>query len=278
METNECLNQFQSDFQLRLSPRTIKAYHLAAQELLDFTDRSVPDIKKRHIRNWLNDLSNRGYRPNTIRSKLIGLSAFFTYCVDVEIILENPVKGIPYPKEEEKVPYYLTREQLTGLRRTVEGTLSERALIEVLYTTGVRISELAAMKVEHINWSERSIFIPKGKGKKERFVYFTPTCAEYMKAYLESRADTLPYLFVTPKEDKSLRLQRVSETFQGYSKILGFHLTPHVLRHTFTAHLAQRGMPLEALQMLLGHTDPDTTRVYARLYDHAKKERYDEWM
>jgi site-specific recombinase XerD len=136
------------------------------------------------------------------------------------------------------------------------------------------------MKKTEINWSERLILIPNGKRKKGRIVLFTKECAEHLKAYLDSRTDDWPFAFalVTSNGRRSKYARVVDKRFLKYSEQLGFKVTPHTLRHTFAAHLAKKGMPLKCIQDLLGHDKYETTQIYARLYDHARKEMYDEWM
>jgi len=278
MNIKEILEKFEEDHQFRLSSKTLKAYLFAVNQLLTFTEEPFDKISKRDIRKWMKQLSENGYKTNSIKNRLIALKTFYKYCSEEEFIKESPAETFPFPKTMETIPRYLTREQIIQLRKLVEGNVMERALIEVLYATGVRISELRAMKKADINWSDRSILIPEGKGKKGRIVLFNPTCEEYLKAYLYSRTDNLPYVFVNKRSDMPIYINGVNKRFRYYSKQLGFYLSPHMLRHTFAAHLAQKGMPQSSIQTLLGHDHLHTTEIYTRLYNHARKEMYDEWM
>lgn len=280
MESEASIKQFILDNQFRLDPESLKIYQCAVKQLLEHTGKSFDAITKSDIRYWLGHLKEKGYKPWTVWSKLTGLKTFFKYCWEEGLILTNPAEEVPFPHVGEKLPRYLTLEQLNRFRKLLEGRLEERAIIEVLYTTGVRISELCAMKKEDIDWSERIIHIPKGKRKKGRIVLFTRECAEHLRAYLNSRTDDLPYVFLSVKlKDRPIHPDTVGQWFSKYySKSLGFKVTPHTLRHTFAAHFAQKGMPLECIQALLGHDNPYQTRYYARLYNHARKEIYDEFM
>jgi site-specific recombinase XerD len=280
MNSDKWVNQFVLDYQFRLDVRTLKLYHHSIQHFLNHSGKAFDTITKRDIRHWLGPLIEKGYQPSTINNKLSGVKLFFRYCWEEGAIPQNPAKDIVYLKEEEKLPRYLSIEQLTRLRTLLEGRLEERAIVEMLYATGIRISELAAMKKKDINWSENLIEIPNGKGKKGRIVLFTKECAEHVKAYLDSRTDDGIFVFalITSNGRRSKQARVVDKRFLLYSEQLGFKLTPHTLRHTFAAHLAKKGMPLECIQVLLGHRKFDTTRIYARLYDHARKEMYEEWM
>jgi len=278
MDTAAYIEKFKEDNHFRLTPRTIRGYQLAVEQLKAYIDKTVEMITAKDIRNWLMNLQESGYKPTSINSKLIGLKTFYNYCLEEGIVPFNPATKIPFPKMEEKMPIYLTKNQLINLRHYVEGNLFERAVIEVLYATGVRISELIAMKKADINWSERSILIPEGKGKKGRIVLFSLECVEHLQTYLGSRTDSLPDVFVNQRTTARIGYNRILSNFRAYCKHVGIRVTPHTMRHTFAAHLAQKGMPLESIQQLLGHDTPHTTQLYARLYNQARKEMYDKWM
>ena len=120
--------------------------------------------------------------------------------------------------------------------------------------------------------------VRKGKGKIGRIVLFTRSCEEHLKAYLNERKDDLPYVFLNVPGTGPIHYQFVEKNFRKYKKELGIHVSPHTLRHTFAAHLAMKGMPLVGIQSLLGHASPENTQRYARLFDHERKQVYDDWM
>lgn len=280
MDQEVYMKQFIMDNQFRLDTESLKKYQCAVKQFLEYTGKSLTCITRSDIRHWLAHLKEKGYKPKTIWSKLTGLKSFFKYCTEEGFTLNNPALNVPFPHVEEKRPYYLTVEQLNKLRKLLEGRLMERAIVELLYASGVRISELCSMKKEDIDWAERVIHIPKGKRKKGRIVLFTHECAEHLKSYLDSRTDDLPYVFLSLRsKNQPIHPDTVGQwLFRSYSKSLVFKVTPHTLRHTFAAHFAQKGMPLECIQVLLGHEEPQQTRYYARLYNHARKEIYDKFM
>jgi site-specific recombinase XerD len=276
MSQEAFIKRFILDNQFRLDSESIKRYQCAVNQFLKHTGKSLESIKKADIKHWLIHLKVEGYKPWTVWAKLTGLKSFFKYCLEEGFIDMNPASEVPFPRIEEKLPNYLNSEQLNNLRMITEGRLQERAIVETLFATGMRISELCSMKKEDINWSERVIHIPMGKRKKGRIVPFTRECAEHLKAYLDSRTDVLPYVFLTLRfKDKPINPDTVGGLFRNYSKRLDYRVTPHTLRHTFAAYLASRRMPLEYIQVLLGHETPHLTQYYARLYNHARKEGYD---
>lgn len=278
LTSEECLKQFVNDFSNRLEKPTLKSYETSIRQLLTFCGKNYDEITKKYIRNWLMYLKEEGYKPATIKNKIKALRLFYQYCLEEDIINCNPAESIPYPREEDKLPHYLTNEQLAQLRLICEGKLKQRAIIEVLYTTGVRISELINLKLEDVNWTERMIHIPKGKGKKERIVLFTKECAEHLKSYLQTRNEDVPFVFLNRNGTGSITCRNIQYWFTTYRKNLGIFMTPHTLRHTFAAHLAMKGMPLACLQVLLGHDKARLTHLYARLHGQAQKQMYDQWM
>jgi site-specific recombinase XerD len=276
--SESCIKQFIDEYSFRLEITTAVKYGTAIKQLLNFCDKPFNDLTTRDIRSWLTHLNEYGYKQGTIKYKIFALRLFYQYCLEEELIAHNPVEAIPLPKVEDKLPHYLTHEQLTQLRALCKGNLLRRAVIEVLYNTGVRVSELTNMKLEHINWTERMIHIPKGKGKKERIVLFTKECEEHLKAYLQSRRDELPFVFLNQWRTDGIASRTINGWFQRYRDKLGIFLSPHTLRHTFAAHLTMKGMSLACIQVLLGHENPRYTHLYARLHSHAQKQMYDEWM
>lgn len=276
--SEQCIDKFKKEYSYRLEKSTIKCYCEWVMHLIMYCGKHFQDITTGDIRNWMLNLEIKSNKAKTIKTKLTGIKLFYKFCVEEDIIYHNPVASIPYPEVEEKPPHYLQHKQLTQLRELLNGEKQERAIVELLYATGIRISELSALKKEDISWSERIITIQKGKRKKGRIVLFTRYCAEYLLAYLQTRNDNLPFLFLNRRRKGPVCIRTIQNDFVEYAKQLEMHLTPHTLRHTFAAHLAIKGMPLECIQVLLGHDVPHQTQLYARLYSHARKEMYDEWM
>ncbi|OXS76979.1 hypothetical protein B1B04_00840 [Lysinibacillus sp. KCTC 33748] len=281
MDVEVCIKHFVLDYKFRMSPGTLKAYQIAIKQLINHSEKTVEEITASDIRKWFEYLlTQKGYQQSTINRKISALKLFFNYCLEEGLVSQDPTKNIKYVYVKEKPPRYLLKEQLTQLRVFLEGRTQERAIMEVLYSTGARISELFDMEKKDVNWTERSIIIPEGKGEIGRIVLFTLECAEHLKAYLDSRTDNSPALFVVLNSDGTSTndVNILEEWFRYYSKRLGFKVTPHILRHTLAAHLAQKGMPIEGIQTLLGHERYQTTRVYTKLFDHARKEMYDDLM
>ncbi|WP_160909772.1 tyrosine-type recombinase/integrase [Pontibacillus yanchengensis] len=272
-----CIQRFIEEYSFRLVPETLSLYENSINQLLTFLAKPFQEVTKSDIRNWLQELGNK-YKANTVRTRLSGVKLFYKYCVEEEMMSNDPASSIPLPEVGESLPYYLQNNQLDQVRNLLEGRLEERAIIELLYATGIRIGELGGIEKRDISWEERFIHIRNAKRKKERIVPFTRLCEEHLKAYLDTREDELPFLFVNTTSTGPVLIRTVQSRLGKYAKKLGFRLTPHTLRHTFAAHLATKGMPFECIQALLGHNTPDQSQMYARLYSHARKEKYDEFV
>jgi len=188
-----CIQQFLDDNRNRLAADTLSNYHLSIQQLLCYCEKQYNEVTQSDIRNWLIHLEKKKLKASSIQSKLFGLRSFFQYCFEEDLITKDPAESIPLPKVEDKLPHYLTKAQIEQLKKLAERHLKQRAIIEVLYTTAVRVGELANMQIKDIHWSERMITFPEGKGNKKRIALFTKECGEYIKAYLNSRNDELPY-------------------------------------------------------------------------------------
>lgn len=278
MNTEKIIRKFMDEFSTRLTSETMENYQRSLRQFFAFCEKPFDEIERRDIRSWLIHLEKKSYKPSTMNLKLFAVKLFYKYCVEEGFLAIDPAESIPHRQLEEALPRYLEQEQLMQLRGLVENQTRERAIIEVLYTTGIRLKELIEMKNEDIVWSERMIYIRNGKGKKERIVLFTRQCEEWLRKYLESRSDDLPFVFVTQDGTRPLGRRVIQLNFESYREPLNVHLTVHMLRHTFAAHLAIKGMPLACIQVLLGHDSPHQTQLYARLYSHARKQQYDEWM
>ncbi|SFM33728.1 tyrosine-type recombinase/integrase [Salibacterium qingdaonense] len=277
MQTNEeAIAYFLADNAERFSQETKRSYHLSLHQFSAFSGRSFSEVKPLHIRAWLADLTERGLKQRSIHLKLASVKSFYRYALEEAWVVKDPTVHVPSPQIEDSLPHYLEKRELAALMEWTKGHPRERAVIEMLYTTGVRISELLNIHLRDIKWDARQVWIRPSKGNKERFVLFTTECAERLKHHLATRHTASPYLFENPKGE-ALSHVYVEQRFRDYSEALGFKVTPHTLRHTFAAHLAVKDMPQSYIQELLGHVNINSTRVYTRLRETERKKQYDQY-
>jgi integrase/recombinase XerC len=272
----ELMDAFIHDNQNRFSPETIRTYKIALSQFFITCQKNVVEVKAKDVRDWLANMTENSLKPRSIQVKLTALKSFYQYLLEENVLKKNPTIKVRPPQKEDSLPYYLSRRQLVLLQELTKESLRERAIVETLYATGVRISELLNIKIDDVKWDSRQIWIRKGKGNKERFVLFSHDCAERLKGYLNHRNFKSMYLFSNPK-GVPLSRDLVELKFRQYTGTLGFKVTPHTMRHTFAAHLAEKGMDFAYIQELLGHANINSTRIYTRLMNHARKKQYDRY-
>ena len=195
------------------------------------------------------------------------ITRFFTWAHAEGYLSNNPAANIAAIKYEEKPREALTQVELEYLRMACE-TIREHAIIEFLYSTGARVSELTAIKKADINWYDKSVHL-FGKGKKHRISFLNAKAEVALKKYLESRNDDCEYLFATIKRPyRNLSKDGVEKIVRNIARRasdnVGKHITPHILRHTTATTALQSGMPIADISKLLGHESIDTTMIYAK--------------
>lgn len=267
---------FFNDFQVRFSSETVRSYKMALQQFFAFCEKDYDQVKAADIRAWLASMEEKDIKPRTIQLKLSAIKSFYRYCMEENKLLKNPTLNVKTPKKSDSLPYYLNKRQVALLQELTKEHLRDRAIVETLYATGVRISELLQIKIEDVKWDSHQIWIRKGKGNKERFVLFSHDCAVRLKAYLDQRDYESNYLF-SKSNGRPFSRCLVEMLFRDYSEVLGFKVTPHTMRHTFAAHLIEKGMDFNYIQELLGHVNVNSTRIYTRLSNHARKKQYDQF-
>ena len=252
------------------SPRTVYRYRCDLVKFFLFVRRPPQEVSSNDVRAYLTACKEqRGVADNTLDNYRRVLNSFFSWLVDNDYLLKNPVAKIPKIRCQEKPRVPLTPLQLEQLRDNCS-TSKERALVEFLYSTGCRISECAAVALADIDWLDRSVIIRHGKGDKARTVFFSPCCEFLLRKYLKNRLDGLPALFVPERKRRPDGFMTARSLQAMIRKIcarepIGAKCTAHILRHTMATAGIRAGMPIEDLQALLGHAKPETTLIYAKL-------------
>ena len=246
---------------------TLKNYYATLRDFFAVVRRPVEDVTTADGRLWLNWFKKEhGISNSYLDHKRIVLNSFFEWLVDEDMIRRNPMRHIKPIKHEENTRLPMTALELETVRKSCR-SLREKALVDFLYSTAARISEVVAMKIEDVHFADHTVFIRCGKGGKSRTTFLNAESEVSLRAYLASRSDDDPSLFVSVKNPihgvakKALEgdIQRIVSRCH-----ISVHVTPHVFRHTAASLALQRGMPIDQVQVWLGHARIQTTLRYAK--------------
>lgn len=250
-----------------LSQQTLDTYLRMLKLFFREIKKPLPQITTNEIRVYLFGYQQqRGCSNRSLDKYRQYLASFFGWAADEGYIQQNPMRTIPAIKYEKKPRENLTQLELEYLRQSCR-TPRERAIIEFLYSTGCRVSELSGVKLSDINWTARTVHL-FGKGSKHRTSYINAKCEVALKAWLKTRNDDCEYLFVTERKPyrqlKKDAVEKIVRNISGRSSDeMQKHVTPHVLRHTTATLALQNGMPIADISKMLGHEKIDTTMIYA---------------
>ncbi len=291
MVFNMCVNQMHNYLEYiqgakNVSPHTVVNYRRDIEQFLEFLRRIIPGdftlsmVDTYMARRYLAALVSGQYSRKTMARHIASLRSFFRYLCREQVIETNPFVGIRTPKLERRLPQFLDVPEIDDLMKLPPSTIlgfRDRALLELLYGAGVRVSELTGLAISNIELTEQYILV-FGKGAKERIVPIGRMAVQAMQVYLQESRPTLlakgrqmtDAVFLnhsgTPLSDRSVR--RILEKYVD-ALAVNKRVTPHTLRHSFATHLLDNGADLRSVQELLGHVSLKTTQVYT----HVSSER-----
>ena len=258
----------------KFSPNTIKAYRQDIDQFLIFFKGEYYNLSRDQIRDFLSSLYLRTSNRSTVSRKIYAIRSFFQYLIRRGSTEKNPMDLISVPKADKKLPEILTEEEMIRFLDNLPGESiiekRNKALFELFYASGLRLSELTNLKIGNINFKERMIRV-FGKGNKERIVPFNQKTATVLQEYLalsntEYRARG-EYIFLNFR-GKKISARGVEKIVKEVFKKIndsGKNVYPHLFRHSFATHLLQRGVDLRMIQELLGHSNLSTTEKYTTL-------------
>lgn len=274
------------DLEKNYSNYTLINYKDDLSFYLDFLNKEnidVLDSDYKVIRNYLSYMYNKKYTSKTISRHISSLRSFYKYMIKENYIVKNPMTLISNPKQESKLPHFLYYNELETILNIPDKStpLGQRdsVILELLYSTGIRVSELVNIKLKDINLSTRKIRI-LGKGNKERIVLYGEYLKNLLDIYLNDGREKLvknnqEYL-VLNKNGSGLTTRGVRVIIDNILKKgeIDFHISPHVLRHTFATHMLDSGADLKSVQELLGHENLSTTQIYTHVSNERLRKVY----
>jgi|TARA_A100001011_G_scaffold230084_1_gene238198 integrase/recombinase XerD len=267
-----------------LSNNTVKAYEADISSFfqwLDNEDLKYKNLQEDHINQYISFLFQRKMRSSSVNRKISSIKSFYIFLVKRNFLKNSPLNDLVTPKQEKYLPESMSEAEVDKLLNSpdVANKIENRdkAMIEMLYATGMRISELVNLKITDVDM-KRCVVKVFGKGSKERLVPFGETALDSLKSYLNNRErSSSKEIFLSNRGKKMTRVafwQRVKVYL--IRENLKNSISPHTLRHAFATHLINRGADLRSVQLLLGHSDLSTTQIYThiakqRLSDVLKK-------
>ncbi len=275
----------------RLSPNTVESYRRDLSHLLQFAaglEQAVEGLDRRGLEALVRQLMGEGRSPASVARAVACFRGFYRFLVVSGHRTVNPADDLRAPKAWKTLPKCLSVEDVDTLLAAPDITaprgLRDRALIEVLYATGLRVTELITLKPQDVNL-ESGYLTTTGKGRKQRLVPLGDEAASWVVRYLkESRPVLLKKrsstrLFVNARGGSGLTRVGFWKILKGYGRQAGLSatLSPHVLRHSFATHLLDRGADLRAIQMMLGHSDLSTTQIYTHILEARLRAVYDRF-
>lgn len=271
------------------SPHTIRAYSSDLGRFVSYIEaiqlrRHIKSqlIDRQILREYLSFLHEKGLSKRSIHRAFAALSSLFTYLTEHLILSKNPIDTIDLPKQEKKIPDTITRDMVEILL-TLPNLSSylgvrDQAILELLYSTGIRVGELASLNKEHLHEGRRTIKV-SGKRGKERIMPVTQTAWKAIMRYITHPKynRNVQALFLNGRGSR-LTIRSIDRILLGYWKESGFthKITPHTLRHSIATHWLERGMNLKDIQSLLGHSSMMTTTIYTKVGQSLQKTTYDE--
>lgn len=273
--------------------KTVEAYRRDLLQWISYSSQRFPELCPElraanfdlsHLSDYFAFLHTEGQKPASIARKTSALRQFFKFCCVERGLQHNPTEHLQSPRPDQRLPQSLSVDEVSALLRSTEPGLPtlqpstqarDRAMVYVLYATGLRISELVGLHLDQIDL-EAGLIRVKGKGGKERIALLAPVAGDQLQGYLRDFRETFqPQTNHVFLNHRGTVLSR--QAFWKILKNLAIHagistaLCPHMLRHSFATHLLQSGIPLRSLQMLLGHSDLSTTQIYTHIApEHLK--------
>ena len=268
-------------YELNYSEYTIKNYLLHINKYLEYLNNNninYNKITKDDILNYLKYLDSLKLSNKTISNILSSIRNYYDYLLDNNIIKVNIFKTINNPKIDKKLPNFLSYEELRKIIDSIKCNnileYRNKLIIEILYATGIRVSELINIKIKDIDFNNKSIKV-LGKGKKERIVYFGDYALKAINDYLNIRNSDNEYLILN-KNNKQITVRGIEKIIDKVVKESSVknNVSPHTFRHTFATHLLNNGADIKSVQELLGHNSLNTTEIYTHITSDYLKDVY----
>ena len=264
------------------SDGTLSLYKLILTNFFDTVQKNYKEITTNDIRVYLyNYQQERNVKNVTLDTMRRIINSFYDWCLEEDLLTHNPVKNIKPIKSDSIIHKPLEQLDLEYMRQACKNP-REKAIIDFLYSTGCRVSELCNAKLEDLDWDTKSILIEHGKGMKSRWVYLNAEAEVSLRYYLKTRKIKSSYIFAPcrkcPSEKTNARsIQNLVKQIAQRAG-LKIKVTPHTFRRTTATQALRNGMPIEQVQRLLGHSQINTTLIYAQIDDTDVRKSHEKYL
>jgi integrase/recombinase XerD len=275
----------------RMSRNTVESYARDLSVLAEYADarkQAVEAMTRRDLEAFVRSLMTRGLSPRSVARTVACVRGYFRFLALERKLDESPAADLRAPRAWPALPKFLSLEEVDRLLDAPDTStprgLRDKALLEVLYASGMRVSELVAVRPGDLNLDEGYLTCV-GKGDKQRIVPVGQNAADWLKRYVRDgraallRKRTSPWLFVNARDGGPLSRVGFWKVLKAYGVQAGIprEISPHVLRHSFATHLLERGADLRAIQVMLGHADLSTTQIYTHVLEARLRAVYDRY-
>jgi integrase/recombinase XerD len=253
----EVVEKLKTELKIRgFSPLTVRNYTFFVDKFLKRMGKPPEELNEDDVKVYLSEMFDSKSK-NTIMLAAASLKFFF-----IEVLKKSFV-NVPLPKKDRKLPEVLTKDEVRNLIESTD-TLKSRLIVSLLYSTGLRVSELVNLKMSDLNLGDKTGWVRHGKGSKDRLFVMSENLAVELKEYFESRGKENEYVF---SKDKALTTRNIQKIIKGARERAGINkkTTPHTLRHSFATHLLEQGIDIRVIQAMLGHSSLSTTQVYTHI-------------
>ena len=270
----------------KYSHNTIDAYQADLEKFFSYLKKNPKDIQEEDIHDWMKQLHQDGLSERSISRMISCLQSFYKFLLIDKVVTQNPMENIEIPKLRQSLPHTLTEEEVDSLLDVPlldAFSYRNKAMLELLYATGLRVSELVHLTFQDIDL-ENAYVRTMGKGSKERIVPMGEYALHFLTIYLQDYRSILlkkeytDYLFLN-NHGKPITRQGFFKMLKARAREAGIkkEISPHTLRHSFATHLLNHGADLRSIQELLGHSDIATTQIYTHVSSEHLKENYREF-
>jgi integrase/recombinase XerC len=273
------------------SQHTVKSYREDLTQALEFFQTKLgaanpkpAQLSTRLLRAYLAFLHDQNYARSTIARRLAAVRSWCRFLCRQGILKTNPAQGLRSPRQEKKLPHFISRDDMARLLAAPADNVPlgkrDRALLETLYSAGLRVSELTGLNLDDLDL-DAGLATVRGKGKRERLALLGPPATEAIRSWLEARAGLGPKAVAQPalflnKNGSRLSTRSVARLLEKYLKQAGLDPTasPHTLRHSFATHMLDAGADIRSVQELLGHKSLGTTQIYTHVTTQRLRDSY----